>query len=94
MSGLDEDVTTDGLADEISTEVTADRSLRVILSRELDTLDELGNWIALGAVRAPDGGRIVAAVSDPAMPSWEMRGILAEALAMLDEPIDDAGGLE
>lgn len=69
----------------------ADDALRAVLGLELDESDVLCSWIALGAVRAPDGGRVTAAVSHQDMPSWEMRGILAEALALLDEPIQDAG---
>lgn len=47
--------------------------------------DHLDAWIVLGAVRADDGGKIVAVVSDPSLPVWYMRGVLAEADGLLGE---------
>lgn len=47
--------------------------------------DHLDAWILLGAVRADDGGKVVAVVSDASLPPWYMRGVLAEADALLGE---------
>lgn len=57
-----------------------------LFADQLDDGDTLASWVLLGAVRGPGGGRVAALISDEEMPVWELRGILAEALAMLNGP--------
>ena len=49
-------------------------------------------WVALAGVVRHDGGGVVITMPGPgeALPFWQLRGILAEALASVERQIEDA----
>lgn len=91
MSSLDPDE-----ADEDATLAALDQAVRAHAASDLNADGEvIVSWMALAAVRRYDGGGFVISMpSGTTMPYWEARGILHEALAMLERMAirDDEGG--
>jgi hypothetical protein len=81
--------------DQAETRAQLDTALRAHARHQLGTDGEvIVSWIVLAATRRFDGGGVVITLpSDQAMPFWEARGILGDALAAIDRlantPADD-----
>ncbi|MFE2751587.1 hypothetical protein ACFXGA_06240 [Actinosynnema sp. NPDC059335] len=72
-----------------------DAAIRAHAADLVDRGEHITGWLALAATRRFDGGGVVInLVSDDAMPVYEARGILAEAMAAVDRTADgeDQGG--
>ena len=80
-------------AREIRTRGELDTALREHARDEMrDDGEVITCWIALAGVIRHDGGGVVITMPGPgeALPFWQMRGILAEALASVERQIEDA----
>jgi hypothetical protein len=77
-----------------TTRAALDDAVRAHAHHQLGSDGEvIVSWITLAATRRYDGGgTVITLPSDQAMPFWEARGILTEALASIDrlanEPAD------
>lgn len=73
------------------TRAELDTAVRAHAASQLEDDGEvIVSWIALAATRRYDGGGVVIHMpSDHAIPYWEARGILTEALTSIDRIADD-----
>lgn len=84
-----------GEQDEADTRAALDIALRAHAMNAIDPSGEvIVTWLALAATRRYDGGgAVIHMPADEAMPFWEARGILGEALAAIDRlATEEAGG--
>jgi hypothetical protein len=67
------------------TRAKLDDAIRAHAADVIEDGEVIVSWIACAAVRRYDGGGVVITlVSDEAIPKWEARGILHEALFAVD----------
>lgn len=67
------------------TRTTLDHAIHAATAEHLDDGEVITRWMVLAATQRFDGGgAVITLVNDEAVPRWQVRGLLAEAMSIVE----------